>query len=143
MDKTSENVYSVILPANQTTDAQLARATKGTWNPRKPTAEQQALMDQLTRRGGRVVSPYAPAPTQAKPKKDNNPLGYTAEELWPKRPAFIPTKSGQQPPALTGRGPLADRMRARSAQKETQAAPKSADRTGGMFGTTPGTGGAY
>lgn len=49
---------SVIIQANQVTDAQLQQASGGTWNPRKLTAEQGRAVEALRRKGGRLVSPY-------------------------------------------------------------------------------------
>ncbi|WP_375433846.1 hypothetical protein [uncultured Hymenobacter sp.] len=54
----SESRLSVIAPANQATDAQLQQASGGKWNPRQPTKQQTRAIEALTRKGGRVVSPY-------------------------------------------------------------------------------------
>ncbi|WP_092738571.1 hypothetical protein [Hymenobacter psychrophilus] len=54
---------SVIIPANQTTDAQLQRASGGTWNPRKLTSEQARAVEALKRKGGRLLDPYTQTPT--------------------------------------------------------------------------------
>lgn len=68
-NSTTEKRFSVVVPADQYTDAQLLRATGGKWSPRRPTPEQSAVMDALTRKGGRVVNPYSSAPAPAPPKK--------------------------------------------------------------------------
>lgn len=54
---TTEKRFSVIMPADQYTDAQLMRATNGTYHPRIATPEQKAVFEALRRKGGRVISP--------------------------------------------------------------------------------------
>ncbi|MBT9392078.1 hypothetical protein KLP40_02780 [Hymenobacter sp. NST-14] len=54
---------SVIIQANQTTDAQLQRASGGTWNPRRLTPEQSRAVEALKRKGGRLIDPYTQTPT--------------------------------------------------------------------------------
>jgi len=73
---TTEKLHSVIVPADQYTDAQLVRATGGKWHPRKPTAEQRAVIEALRQKGGRIVNPYSQptAPPTPHPKAD--PLGF-------------------------------------------------------------------
>ncbi|WP_324675553.1 hypothetical protein [Hymenobacter sp. GOD-10R] len=55
---TTENRQSVIVPASQTVDAQLQRASGGKWNPKRLTPQQNQVVEALQRKGGRVVSPY-------------------------------------------------------------------------------------
>lgn len=54
----NESRLSVIVPASQATDAQLRQATGGKWNPQQPTPQQAQAIEALTRKGGRVVTPY-------------------------------------------------------------------------------------
>ncbi|MBT2557557.1 hypothetical protein J7E24_07165 [Hymenobacter sp. ISL-91] len=58
---------SVIIPANQTTDAQLQRASGGSYNPRKLTSEQARAVEALKRKGGRLLDPYTQTPTTGQP----------------------------------------------------------------------------
>lgn len=58
---------SVIIQANQITDAQLQQASGNTWNPRKLTAEQTRAVEALKRKGGRLVSPYTQMSTTGQP----------------------------------------------------------------------------
>lgn len=75
---------SVVLPANQATDAQLQRASGGTWSPRRLTAEQTRAVEALQRKGGRLVSPYEPAPSTAKYKAaGKKPSGFNAPTTKP------------------------------------------------------------
>lgn len=63
----NETRLSVIVPASQATDAQLRQATGGKWNPQQPTPQQARAIEALTRRGGRIVTPYGTTATPATP----------------------------------------------------------------------------
>ena len=70
----TETRLNVIVPANQTTDAQLQRASGGKWNPQQPTQAQTRAINALTRKGGRVVSPYSTTATPSNQPRTSGKL---------------------------------------------------------------------
>jgi hypothetical protein len=125
---TSEKRYSVIVPADQYTDAQLVQATGGKWHPRIPTKEQRAVIDALRAKGGRLVTPYSQAPAaQPVPKEKADPLGFGDPKL--PRPAFLKAKQ-----AADRSGGMLD---------IDQPATSGRSRGGNVYTPKPGTGGLY
>ncbi|MDO7852953.1 hypothetical protein [Hymenobacter convexus] len=85
---------TVLFPITQEADEQLARATGGKWSHYKPSPAQAALLREVTKRGGKFVSPYSHAQREA--EKATNP------KTKPQRPAFLnaPT-TGQKAKKVT------------------------------------------
>jgi|GEM_PF-5144085 len=89
-----EERLSVIVPATQATDAQLVQASGGKWNPRQPTPEQARVVEALTRKGGRVLTPYS----YSTPNKASSSSAAGAGKYY-QRPAAATAPSASTPAA--------------------------------------------
>jgi hypothetical protein len=104
---TGETQYNVIVPITQDMDAQLKRATNGKWNPYQASAQENELIREVQKRGGRVITPYnnvqplAPKPAKTPPTT---------------RPAWLPTKAP-----------------AKASTPTSTLTPRNADTAGGML----------
>jgi hypothetical protein len=91
---TSETQHTVLVPITQEIDAQLRRASgldsnnRPKYEPRATTAQERELIDAVTKRGGKLISPYGTEKPTAAPKPTTPAAARAARPAWLK-----PTKA--------------------------------------------------
>ena len=96
---TSETQHNVIVPMTQDMDAQLRRATNGKWHHHKASAQENEVIREVQKRGGRLITPYNNVQPLAPPAKKSVPAA---------RPAWLQTKATPKKTTPKPTAPTAD-----------------------------------